>query len=71
MGSAQGCRSGRYHAQSRWRPLRLVMVFVGFCERILLEGAVEVLVTLDDLDHIRRTVVNLANGPLALVLLEN
>ena len=44
------------------------MVFVGFCEAILLEGAVEALVTVDDLDHMHTTVANLTNGLLALAL---
>jgi O-antigen/teichoic acid export membrane protein len=45
----------------------IVMVFVGFCEWILLEGAVEALVTVDDLDHLHTTTANLTNGLLALV----
>jgi O-antigen/teichoic acid export membrane protein len=45
----------------------IVMVFVGFCEWILLEGAVEALVTVDDLDHHHTTAANLANGVLALI----
>ena len=45
----------------------IVMVFVGFCEWILLEGAVEALVTVDDLDHLHTTVANLTSGLLALV----
>jgi O-antigen/teichoic acid export membrane protein len=45
----------------------VVMIFVGFCELILLEGAVEALVTVDDLDHSHTTVANLTNGLVALV----
>ena len=45
----------------------LVMVFVGFCEAILLDGAVEALVTVDDLDHLHTTAANLTNGLMALV----
>ena len=45
----------------------LVMVFVGFCEAILLDGAVEALVTVDDLHHLHTTVANLTNGLVALV----
>ncbi len=45
----------------------LVMVFVGFCEAILLEGAVEALVTVDDLHHLHTTVANLTNSLVALV----
>ena len=44
----------------------IVMVFVGFCEWILLEGAVEALVSVDDLDQLHTTTANLANGLLAL-----
>ena len=43
------------------------MVFVGFCEWILLEGAVEALVTVDDLHHLHTTAANLTNGLVALV----
>ena len=46
----------------------LVMVFVGFCEAILLDGAVEALVTVDDLHHLHTTAANLTNGLMALVL---
>jgi O-antigen/teichoic acid export membrane protein len=46
----------------------LVMVFVGFCEAILLEGAVEALVTVDDLHHLHTTAANLTNGLMALAL---
>ena len=46
----------------------LVMVFVGFCEAILLDGAVEALVTVDDLHHLHTTAANLTNGLVALVL---
>ena len=45
----------------------IVMIFVGFCEWILLEGAVEALVTVDNLDHLHTTVANLTNGLVALV----
>jgi O-antigen/teichoic acid export membrane protein len=45
----------------------LVMVFVGFCELLLLEGAVEALVTVDDLHHLHTTAANLTNGLIALV----
>jgi O-antigen/teichoic acid export membrane protein len=44
----------------------LVMVFVGFCEAILLDGAVEALVTVDDLEHLHTTAANLTNGLMAL-----
>ena len=44
----------------------LVMVFVGFCEAILLAGAVEALVTVDDLDHLHTTTANLTNSLMAL-----
>ena len=43
------------------------MIFVGFCELILLEGAVEALVTLKNLDHLHTTVANLTNCLVALV----
>ena len=46
----------------------LVMVFVGFCEAILLDGAVEALVTVDDLQHLHTTAANLTNGLMALIL---
>ena len=46
----------------------LVMVFVGFCEAILLDGAVEALVTVDDLHHLHTTAANLTNGLMALIL---
>ncbi len=46
----------------------IVMVFVGICELILLEGAVEALVTIDDLEHLHTTTANTANGGLALAL---
>ena len=45
----------------------LVMVFVGFCELILLDGAVAALVTVDDLHHLHTTTANLTNGLIALV----
>ena len=44
------------------------MVFVGFCEAILLDGAVEALVTVDDLHHLHTTAANLTNGLMALIL---
>jgi PST family polysaccharide transporter len=46
----------------------LVMVFIGFCELILIEAAVEALVCLDDAarDHIRTA--TLVNGAVALVV---
>jgi PST family polysaccharide transporter len=44
----------------------IVMVFVGFCEFILLEGAVEALVTLEDLDHLHTTAANVANTVIAV-----
>jgi O-antigen/teichoic acid export membrane protein len=46
----------------------LVMVFVGFCEAVLLDGAVEALVTVEDLDHLHTTAANLTNGVVALLL---
>ena len=46
----------------------LVMVFVGVCEAILLDGAVEALLTVDDLQHLHTTAANLTNGLMALVL---
>ena len=45
----------------------LVMVFVGFCEAILLDGAIEALVTVDDLHHLHTTTANLTNSLVALV----
>src|ERR1700733_2618832 len=45
----------------------LVMVFVGFCEAILLDGAVEALITVDDLHHLHTTAANLTNGLMALL----
>ena len=44
----------------------IVMVFVGFCEFILLEGAVEALVTLAELDHLHTTAANIANAAVAI-----
>jgi O-antigen/teichoic acid export membrane protein len=44
----------------------IVMVFVGFCEFILLEGAIEALVTVKDLDHLHTTTANVANGAIAV-----
>jgi O-antigen/teichoic acid export membrane protein len=46
----------------------IVMVFVGFCELILLDGTVEALVTVDKLDHKHTTAANLASCILGLVL---
>ena len=46
----------------------IVMVFVGFSEFILLEGAAEALVTVHKLDHKHTTTANLANSLLAIVL---
>lgn len=46
----------------------IVMVFVGFCEFILLDGSVEALVTIDDLEHKHTTVANLANLVIAVGL---
>jgi O-antigen/teichoic acid export membrane protein len=46
----------------------IVMVFVGVCELILLEGAIEALVMIRDLDHLHTTTANLANGGIALAL---
>jgi PST family polysaccharide transporter len=43
----------------------IVMVFVGFCELILLEGAIEALVTVRDLHHLHTTAATVANGVLA------
>jgi O-antigen/teichoic acid export membrane protein len=45
----------------------IVMIFVGFCELILLEGAVEALVTVENLDHLHTTVTNLTNSLVALI----
>ena len=45
----------------------LVMVFVVFCEAILLDGAFEALVTVDDLEDSHTTAVNLTNGLMVLV----
>jgi O-antigen/teichoic acid export membrane protein len=46
----------------------IVMVFVGFCEIILLDSTVEALVSIDELDHKHTTAANLANSILGLVL---
>jgi PST family polysaccharide transporter len=46
----------------------IVMVFVGLCEFVLLEGAIEALVTVDDLDHLHTSTANLANGGIAVAL---
>jgi PST family polysaccharide transporter len=44
----------------------IVMVFVGVSEFILLEGSVEALVTVDDLDYLHTTTANLASCGIAL-----
>src|ERR1051326_293295 len=44
----------------------IVMVFVGFCELVLIEGATEALITVDELDHLHTTTANLVNGGIAL-----
>lgn len=46
----------------------IVMVFVGICEFVLLEGAVEAMVTVEDLAPLHTTTANLANGLIAVVL---
>ena len=46
----------------------IVMVFVGLCELILLEGAIEALVMVDDLEHLHTTTANLTNGGIAIAL---
>ena len=46
----------------------IVMVFVGLCELILLEGAIEALVVVEDLDHLHTTTANLTNAGVALAL---
>jgi PST family polysaccharide transporter len=46
----------------------IVMVFVGFCEFILFEGAVEALVTIEKLDHKHTTAANRANCLVAIAL---
>lgn len=46
----------------------IVMVFVGFCEFVLSEGAVEALVSVEELDHRHVATANLANGVIALLL---
>jgi O-antigen/teichoic acid export membrane protein len=46
----------------------IVMVFVGFCEFILIEGVVEALVSVDELDHLHTSTANMAYGGIALVL---
>jgi O-antigen/teichoic acid export membrane protein len=43
-------------------------VFVGFCEFALMEGAIEALVTVDELDHMHTTTANLANGAISFGL---
>jgi O-antigen/teichoic acid export membrane protein len=44
----------------------IVMVFVGFCEYVLIEGATEALVTVETLDRLHTTTANLVNGGIAL-----
>jgi O-antigen/teichoic acid export membrane protein len=44
----------------------IVMVFVGFCELVLIEGATEALITVNELDHLHTTTANLVNGAIAL-----
>lgn len=44
----------------------IVMVFIGFCEYVLLEGASEALLTVDKLDRLHTTTANLGNGAIAL-----
>jgi O-antigen/teichoic acid export membrane protein len=46
----------------------IVMVFIGISEWILIEGTVEALVTVDELDHLHMTTANLAGGGMALGL---
>lgn len=44
----------------------IAMVFIGFCELVLIEGAAEALITVKTLDHLHTTTANLVNGALAL-----
>jgi len=44
----------------------IVMVFVGFCEFILLEGAIEALVTIDELDHLHTSTTILVGGGISV-----
>jgi O-antigen/teichoic acid export membrane protein len=44
----------------------IVMVFVGFSEFVLIEGSVEALVTVDQLDYLHTTTANLASCGIAL-----
>ena len=46
----------------------IAMGFVGFCEFVLLEGAIEALVTVPDLDRHHTKTANLANATLAIGL---
>jgi O-antigen/teichoic acid export membrane protein len=46
----------------------IVMVFIGVTEWILIEGTVEALVTVDELDHLHMSTANLAGGGIALGL---
>jgi O-antigen/teichoic acid export membrane protein len=43
----------------------IVMVFIGFCELILIEGAAEALMTVETLDHRHTTTANLVNCAIA------
>jgi len=45
----------------------IVMFFVGVCELILLEGSIEALVTIEELDYLHMTTANLTNGGIGLV----
>ena len=44
----------------------IAMVFIGFCELVLIEGAAEALITVSALDHLHTTTANLVNGAIAL-----
>lgn len=44
----------------------IVMVFVGFCELVLIEGATEALITVGELDPLHTSTANLVNGVLAV-----
>jgi PST family polysaccharide transporter len=46
----------------------IVMVFVGFCEFVLGEVAIEALVTVDELDPLHMATANVATGALALAV---
>jgi O-antigen/teichoic acid export membrane protein len=45
----------------------LAMVFISFCELVLIEGAAEALITVNALDALHASTVNLTNGATALV----